>query len=1096
MSKIYDNLYVVGSGVGSILNIESDSNNLFVVKSNGYVGIGTANPTVKLHIDGGSNPNTNLLLKSTGVDSGIIIDSGEYPFFALRSSGQQSFSMVGLGSSTVLFRPTSGVQWRDYTNNPAFGTVGLDAPGHYSYFYHNVLFGSGGTPNARVVINSAGTQSGYSLLVNNGASSNLVYIKDNGEAGFSSNTGSNETSFVISNTGTGNSLRVDSYYGRIYMGSSPPTGGQYATLTLGHYGVQAFLNFGQDGAFGSIGPYGGQGILFVGKNSSDVSTEFLLTSEPGYYALNNNTTAYFKRNVCIGGTMDGSARLIVAGASASSSTSALKVLNVNNTQLLSIKDDGTSKFIGNLEIGTNAAYVFNGTSSIFKVTNTNGALINLFDGGGLELNNFQNNLGSDNSNQDFKSYFRHYSIMSPVNAASTSGNTYFHVTNNLSWNGAPYIRAGLNTLNTDQFTVFKVGLNLGGAAGSGTNTIVELEDNYGTYSTSDVTTYYKTGLKVILNDSFTNVGAGDAVSRGLYVDVTNADINNAIQTVGGNVIVGDNIGVGLTTPSEKIDVYGNIKAFGALVDGGTYNGIRFNSSGFSRIAISGDYKFDGAFVEGFKFWNGTYDFINYDQSGNSGDTMQMVDNFIKVKNGGLDLSAYLGVGLTNSTPTSVLQVKHGASNSLTTSFRVDNAISSAFRVAYNGNVGVGTSNPVVALHVERTGSAATMAVGSDVVSKISVDNINTGSEIALVLEAGFDRFQFANLNQPFYFSTTGSGSGAFAKITGTNGNWTFGQLGNVYSASNSAKVTINGNDDLVSGYALKVQNSSEVQLLTVDNNGGVNMRQIGHPDGTGSDILISQSGTFFSFNGGGVKNGVLSNMLVSPGDLDFNTGAGAGIKNAAHLKLATTDGLATDGGGVECFIMMPKATGNSNYNLYNFTAPSSGGAIFFTNYTDSPNRLAVVSAIGKYQLFNNTGWVMPIGTASKDLGDVDANTTASVGYNQSEVQEIADRLRDTRKVLKAVLEQLGNYVYSVTADNTTDVINFTSHGLTNNHRVKIISGTIPTGLTLNQYYFIVNKTANDFQLATGAGGAAIDFTTDGANLVLQVEYSGMNILTD
>lgn len=368
-----------------------------------------------------------------------------------------------------------------------------------------------------------------------------------------------------------------------------------------------------------------------------------------------------------------------------------------------------------------------------------------------------------------------------------------------------------------------------------------------------------------------------------------------------------------------------------------------------------------------------------------------------------------------------------------------------------GRLGINKTIPAAQLHINSGGGAGNFA--------LKIDDVSTG----------LNRFAFDNA----------------------------GYLG-INNANPIACLDIVGKGTTSSTTALNVVSSIGSVNLQVDDAGTVFVRTFGHVNGAGQDITIAQSGTCISFNGGGVKNGILSNMTVTPGDLDFNTGAGAGIKNAAHIKISTSGGIATDGGGISAFIHMVKATGNSNYSLYNHTAPTDGGAIFFTNYTETPNRLAVISGTGggKYQFFSNTGWTMPTGTSSKSLGDADANTTVSGTPTQAEVQEIADRLRDTRRVIKAILEQLGNYVYSVTADNTTDKITLAGHGLSNGHRVKIISGTIPTGLTLNTYYFIVNKGTNDFQLSTGFGGSAIDFTTDGANLVLQVEFSGMNILAD
>jgi hypothetical protein len=65
-------------------------------------------------------------------------------------------------------------------------------------------------------------------------------------------------------------------------------------------------------------------------------------------------------------------------------------------------------------------------------------------------------------------------------------------------------------------------------------------------------------------------------------------------------------------------------------------------------------------------------------------------------------------------------------------------------------------------------------------------------------------------------------------------------------------------------------------------------------------------------------------------------------------------------------------------------------------------------------------------------------------------------------------------------DTGTDTITANSHGFNNNALVRIITGgTIPGGLTNGDSYYIVNKTANTFQLSLTPGGAAINITSTG-----------------
>lgn len=68
-----------------------------------------------------------------------------------------------------------------------------------------------------------------------------------------------------------------------------------------------------------------------------------------------------------------------------------------------------------------------------------------------------------------------------------------------------------------------------------------------------------------------------------------------------------------------------------------------------------------------------------------------------------------------------------------------------------------------------------------------------------------------------------------------------------------------------------------------------------------------------------------------------------------------------------------------------------------------------------------------------------------------------------------------------TADNTTDTMTFTSHGMSNGWAVEITNsgGALPTGLSAGTEYYIVNQTAHTFQLSLTVGGAVESFSTDG-----------------
>ncbi|OXE37453.1 MAG: hypothetical protein CGW95_01505 [Phenylobacterium zucineum] len=85
----------------------------------------------------------------------------------------------------------------------------------------------------------------------------------------------------------------------------------------------------------------------------------------------------------------------------------------------------------------------------------------------------------------------------------------------------------------------------------------------------------------------------------------------------------------------------------------------------------------------------------------------------------------------------------------------------------------------------------------------------------------------------------------------------------------------------------------------------------------------------------------------------------------------------------------------------------------------------------------------------------------------------------------------GPYTVTMTIANPC-VVTWTSHGQANGQRVVLrTTGALPTGLSANTVYYVVNATANTFQLATTAGGAAI--ATSGTQSGTHTIYQAVQI---
>ncbi len=136
-------------------NILGDS---LIFDSGTNVGIGTTSPLAKLHVDGGAGSNVQIYIKSTGNDNGIQIDSGQYPFFTMKSNGVANVTLQGAGSS-IIFRPAVNVEWRAVDSNSSmFGSINMDvAANSYSYYNHSLGIGIS-TPTNKLHVYA--TQSG------------------------------------------------------------------------------------------------------------------------------------------------------------------------------------------------------------------------------------------------------------------------------------------------------------------------------------------------------------------------------------------------------------------------------------------------------------------------------------------------------------------------------------------------------------------------------------------------------------------------------------------------------------------------------------------------------------------------------------------------------------------------------------------------------------------------------------------------------------------------------------------------------------------------------------------------------------------------
>ena len=88
---------------------------------------------------------------------------------------------------------------------------------------------------------------------------------------------------------------------------------------------------------------------------------------------------------------------------------------------------------------------------------------------------------------------------------------------------------------------------------------------------------------------------------------------------------------------------------------------------------------------------------------------------------------------------------------------------------------------------------------------------------------------------------------------------------------------------------------------------------------------------------------------------------------------------------------------------------------------------------------------------------------------------------------------LDNTNAPVTLTDAGDLVERTAHGYTNGMEVRFYNIVSTTGLTTAQTYYVINATANDFQVAATVGGAAIALTTNGSATLLPYKQAIVNV---
>jgi len=81
----------------------------------------------------------------------------------------------------------------------------------------------------------------------------------------------------------------------------------------------------------------------------------------------------------------------------------------------------------------------------------------------------------------------------------------------------------------------------------------------------------------------------------------------------------------------------------------------------------------------------------------------------------------------------------------------------------------------------------------------------------------------------------------------------------------------------------------------------------------------------------------------------------------------------------------------------------------------------------------------------------------------------------------------------VTFTDAGDLVTRTAHGYSNNMQVQFFNITSTTGISNGQFYYVINATANTFQISATVGGTAVALTTDGTGQLLPYRVATVTI---
>jgi hypothetical protein len=428
-----------------------------------------------------------------------------------------------------------------------------------------------------------------------------------------------------------------------------------------------------------------------------------------------------------------------------------------------------------------------------------------------------------------------------------------------------YTALQLGSFASTILTTTSLTYNAGGANGYQFKNNLTHTSTVGTYYalnlTNNIAPTSGTGIFNLfeINSTINQTGGANGITRGLFINptLTSAADFRAIETTVGNVILGStsgNVGIGTTTPTQKLTVEGNVElgTGGYIYGDTTLPYVRLNNAAGSYLG---------------------YDVDNYITVGGPTTIRNANVDVIRFRSNKIISTQPLFIGASgiNDTPSATLQVQGSGATNATTAFRVENANASGSMVVLDdGNVGIGTTTPTEKLSV---------------VGKIDLND--GGNSVFIGTGAGLNDDASNNQNvgvgyQSLRSNTTGAGNTAngfnslYANTTGTY---------NTANGYNALRFNTTGGNNTANGFQALYSN-------TTGTNNTANGFYSLYSNTTGVNNTANGVYSLFSNTTGNnnTANGVYSLFSNTTGGYNIATGRDAG----RFISDGTTANTITD----------------------------------------------------------------------------------------------------------------------------------------------------------------------------------------------------------